>query len=85
MSTPWQIELGQKLHNLRMEQGLKLRELAQSANMYWIELDRYERGEQTPDLHKLYMIAEILNVSLHEILPPHAKEPEEYTHEHDHN
>lgn len=76
MSTPWQLQLGENLQRLRNERGLKLRQLAQSANMYWIELDRYERGEQTPDLHKLYVLAGLLDVTVHELLPPHAEEPE---------
>lgn len=70
MSTPWQCTLGSRLRSHRLDKGLKLRELAQLANMYWIELDRYERGEQTPDLHKLYAIASHLDVTIHELLPP---------------
>ncbi len=69
MSTPWQETLGSRLRAQRLEQGFKLRELAQLANRYWIELDRYERAEQTPDLHKLYALAKHLEISIHELLP----------------
>lgn len=69
MSTHWQQTLGTRLRTHRLEQGLKLRELAQLANMYWIELDRYERAEQTPDLDKLYMLAKHLEISIHDLLP----------------
>lgn len=72
MSTPWQLQLGDNLQQLRQKKGFRLRQLAQAANMYWIELDRYERGEQTPDLHKLYALAEILDVTLYQLLPPTA-------------
>ena len=72
MGTSWQITLGEKIQALRRTRGLDLRELAKRSNMYWIELDRYERGQQTPDLHKLYRLAAQLETDLHELLPAEA-------------
>ncbi len=66
----WRVETGHRLRRLRLERGLTLRALAADARMYWIELDRYERAMQEPNLERLYALADILDTDLHSILPP---------------
>ena len=66
----WRVHTGNRLRTLRLERGLTLRELAADAQMYWIELDRYERATQEPNIERLYALAELLATDLHDILPP---------------
>ena len=47
-----------------------MRALAADARMYWIELDRYERATQEPNIERLYALAELLGTTIHDILPP---------------
>ena len=47
------------------------------ARMYWIELERYERGEQIPTLDRLYRLAGLLGTTLYELVPPQAEDMEE--------
>ncbi len=66
----WRVHTGNRLRALRLERGLTLRALAADARMYWIELDRYERATQEPNIERLYALAELLETDLHDILPP---------------
>ncbi|MEC7363879.1 MAG: helix-turn-helix transcriptional regulator [Actinomycetota bacterium] len=72
-NTPrWRVELGENLRRLREERNLSVRELAGQAKMYWIELERYEDASQVPTLDRVYAIAGCLEVTIHDLLPPHA-------------
>lgn len=72
MPQPWRTTLGQNLRRVRLERDLSIRELAGHAKMYWIELERYEDAQQIPTLDRIYALAECLEVSIFELLPPHA-------------
>ncbi|ACL70840.1 helix-turn-helix domain-containing protein [Halothermothrix orenii] len=56
-------KFGQKLRKLRKEKNLTLRELGNKLNLSFSLLAMYERGERTPSLDKLLLIADFFNVS----------------------
>lgn len=69
---PWRLALAARLRELRQAQHLTVKSLAHQAGMYWIELERYEQAEQLPDISKLYVIASLLQTTLHDLLPPQS-------------
>jgi repressor LexA len=55
--------LGEKLRELRKERGYTLRELGEELNMSFSILAMYERGERTPPVDKLILLADFFDVS----------------------
>lgn len=55
--------LGEKLRRLRKKRGYTLRELGEKLNMSFSILAMYERGERTPPVDKLVLLAGFFDVS----------------------
>lgn len=56
-------EVGQKIRDLRTETDYTLRELSEELDISFSSLAMYERGERTPPLDKLVLIADFFSVS----------------------
>lgn len=52
-----------RIKNLRLENGLSLRELASELNISYSSLGKYERGEQEPSFETLEKISERFHVT----------------------
>src|SRR5690554_4005004 len=61
-------ELGEKLRELRQEDGYTLREWGQELNMSFSILAMYERGERTPPADKLILLSDFFGVSIDYLL-----------------
>ena len=72
---PWQRHFARILRAEREAAGKSLRELAHDAGIYWVELMRYERAEQEPNIAHIYILADLLHTSIHRMLPanPHLE------------
>lgn len=55
--------LGERLRRLRQEKRLSLEEMARQLEISWSALAMYERGERTPSLERLQVLAEFFSVS----------------------
>lgn len=56
-------ELGKRIRNLRKEENYTLRKLGEKLNMSFSILAMYERGERTPPIDKLLLLADFFSVS----------------------
>ncbi|MFW5991569.1 MAG: LexA family protein [Halanaerobiaceae bacterium] len=60
--------LGTRIRKLRKENNFTLRELGEKLNMSFSILAMYERGERTPPVDKLLMLADFFSVSVDYLL-----------------
>lgn len=61
-TNPLQNSFGKQLKELRLSQGLSLRELAQRCNLDYSDISKYEKGEVNLQLSSIYELAKGLNV-----------------------
>lgn len=59
-----EIKLGERLKELRTEQGLTQSELAKRLNLNSVTYLRYEKGQREPSLGLLMIFAEYFDVSV---------------------
>ena len=64
MSEPIETNVGLKLRQLREQQGLSLRALAQQCGLSLNAISRIERGEHSPTVSSLHMLATALKVPI---------------------
>lgn len=57
-----------KLKEARQKRGLKQSELGELVNMHQTRISEYENGRVTPPLEKLVELAQILDVTLDELV-----------------
>lgn len=60
--------LGSRIRKLRKDNNLTLRELGEKLNLSFSILAMYERGERTPPVDKLLLLADFFSVSLDYLL-----------------
>ena len=64
--------VGRNLSQIRQRQGLNQTELASRIKMTRASVSQIEKGKQRVSIEVLYKMAEALEVSVHDILPPLA-------------
>lgn len=63
------IRLGKRIRTLRKAKGFdSIEAFAHALGFSWITVSRYERGKSTPDLDRLHQIADLLGVSISELV-----------------
>lgn len=62
------MNIGEKIKELRLKQGLKQSDLAKKAEISRVTLGNYERGERDPHLINLKKIANALNIPINELI-----------------
>lgn len=62
------IEIANKLYELRRENGLSQEALAEKLNISRQSVSKWERGESSPDTDNLIALAKLYNISLDELL-----------------
>ena len=55
--------VGAELRGLRSKRGLKREDLARLSGVGLRTLARFESGERSPDLHQLYALCQVLDIS----------------------
>jgi transcriptional regulator with XRE-family HTH domain len=69
MSSPTGVKLGVRIRRLRKAKGYEsIEAFARDLGYSWITVSRYERGKSTPDLTRLHHIADVLGVSIAELV-----------------
>jgi transcriptional regulator with XRE-family HTH domain len=63
------IEFGRKLEEKRKEKGLLQKDLSQQCGFSLNYIGIIERGEKSISLEKVYVIAAILECSVHDLIP----------------
>jgi transcriptional regulator with XRE-family HTH domain len=63
------IEFGRKLEEKRKEKGLLQKDLSQQCGFSLNYIGIVERGEKSISLEKVYVIAAILECSVHDLIP----------------
>ncbi len=71
------IEIANKLVNLRKERGLSQEELAERLGISRQAVSKWERAESSPDTDNLIALAELYQISLDELLLISTEEKEE--------
>ena len=71
--------IGKNIRNLRKESGMTQDELAEELNVTRQALSNWERGKTEPDIETLTKIAEILDVSVEELIYGEEREEEHKT------
>lgn len=61
------VQLGDKLKELRIAEGLTQQQLADKLNIGRVNYTRYENNKVRPDYETLILIAKFYNVSLDEL------------------
>jgi len=61
-------KIGRKISELRKEKNMTQMELADKMNISFQAVSKWERGNSMPDISKLPELAEILGVSVDELL-----------------
>lgn len=63
------VRLGKRIRRLRKAKGYgSIEAFARDLGFSWITVSRYERGKSTPDLDRLHQIADLLGVSVSELV-----------------
>lgn len=70
MTISIQIELGERLHRLRSERGLSLRELAEQSGLTASFISQVERGRASPSIASLARLAEAFGVGVGHLFEP---------------
>ncbi|WP_423407969.1 helix-turn-helix domain-containing protein [Heyndrickxia sp. MSNUG] len=60
--------IGQNIKNCRMRKGMSLEELALKSRVGTQTIERYESGEQTPNLQTILKISTVLDVPASELM-----------------
>ena len=60
--------IGNRIRTLRIEKGLSQEKLANEADIPLSQIGRIERGETNPTISTLNVIAEALEIQLHNLL-----------------
>lgn len=60
--------IGKNIRRLRKSHGLTQLQLAKKINLTRQALSNYERGKRLPDIYELVVIADILHVTVDEIM-----------------
>lgn len=63
-----QIDLGQRIKTLRKEKGIRQKDFACQLNVSAAAVSRWENGDNLPDVYTLLQIANILGISLPELI-----------------
>ena len=69
--------LGTKIANLRRKQGMTQLELAQQMGVTDKAVSKWERDLACPDIHSLPKLAQVLQVSVEELMPGMQAQPEQ--------
>jgi DNA-binding XRE family transcriptional regulator len=67
------IQFGNTLRKLRLERGLTQEQLANELGVEISQISRIERGIINTSITNLYAISSVLNIEIHELLPPYTK------------
>ncbi|HZK46406.1 MAG TPA: XRE family transcriptional regulator [Atopostipes sp.] len=62
--------IGNKLRYYRKENNMTQDELAQKLGLAKGTISNYESGYRTPQEHRLFELAEVLNISINDLFPP---------------
>jgi transcriptional regulator with XRE-family HTH domain len=68
MSSGIGVQLGARIRALRTTRGYTIESFAQKLGFSWITVSRYERGKSTPNIDRLHHIAEVLDVSIEDLV-----------------
>jgi len=68
-------DIGLKIKTLRQQAGLSQEKLAEMVGVTFQQVQKYENGQTTLNIHKIQMIAEALSVSVNEFF---SSEPTEH-------
>ena len=68
MSRPNMKKFGQKLHYLRTQRDLTLRQVAEMVGVHYAHLNRIEHGAKRPSTDLVLKVAEIFNVSTDQLM-----------------
>lgn len=60
--------LAQRLRDTRTERQISQERLAVEVGVSWSTINRYERGVTTPSLNRLRVIADVLHVSVADLI-----------------
>ena len=63
------VSFGEKFKKIRKEKGFSQDEVALRSGIDRSYIGRIERGEVNISLEKVYLLAEVLNCSAHDLLP----------------
>lgn len=61
-------QFSERVKQLRKEQHMTLRELANKAEVSFVSLNHYEKGKYLPKVRTIYKIANALNCDFEELL-----------------
>ena len=73
--------MGERIAALRKERGLTQRELAEQMHVTDKAVSKWERDLACPDIHSLSHLADILGVSVEDLLKAAAKQAEPSSHQ----
>jgi len=65
----FQQELGIRIQAARKQQGYSQEKLAELLDMHRVSVGYIEQGKQSPKLSTLFQIAEILDISIKDLIP----------------
>lgn len=72
MTALFDYEVGQRVRGCRLAKGYTQKELAEKIGVkYWVIL-HYEKGKRKISIKRLYSIAEVLSVSIMDLVPEHT-------------
>lgn len=72
MTALFDYEVGQRIRGCRLAKGYTQKELAEKISLkYWVIL-HYEKGKRKISIKRLYGIAEVLSVSIMDLVPEHT-------------
>lgn len=67
------VKLGKRIRALRKAKGYdSIEAFARELGFSWITVSRYERGKSTPDLERLHQIADLLGVTISDLVAEEA-------------
>ncbi len=67
------VDFGQRVREIRKDKGLSQEAFADLAGVDRSYMGQIERGEQNLSLIKIYKIAEVLDVEIHELFPSKSR------------
>jgi len=65
----FQQALGSRIQAARKQQGYSQEQFAELLNMHRVSIGYIEQGKQAPKLSTLFQMAQILNVSIKDLIP----------------
>lgn len=66
--------IGERIAIRRKEIGMPQEDLAEAVNVTRVSISNIERGRQRTTIHTLYHIADVLKITIHDLLPKDINE-----------